>query len=74
MDYRIDRRGTIQPIIDRLVSGHRSYKIAARTAKRRQERSGIGMAIVTWHDEKFVVMPAWQARTFDEEELFVECV
>jgi hypothetical protein len=72
MRYRIDKHGTIQPIIHRHVSGHASYKIAVRTAKRRHERTGIPMGVVTWHDEKYVVMPERHAAGFEVEELLVE--
>ena len=30
------------------------------------------MGIVVWHDETYVVMPAWRIRDFEEEELIVE--
>ncbi len=72
MRYRIDKRGTIQPIVHRLVSGHASYRIAVRTARRRHERTGLPMGIVTWHDDKYVVMPARMAKAYEAEDLLVE--
>jgi hypothetical protein len=32
------------------------------------------MAIVTWHDDNWVVMPSAMARRYDEAELFVEYI
>ena len=74
MHYRHNKHGVIHPIVDRLVSRHVSYKIAVRTACRRREKAGMAMAIVTWHDETYVVMPAWRAAWFDEQELLVEYI
>ena len=72
MHYRINEHGVIHPIVDRLVSRHVGYRVAVRTANRRGEMTGLPMAIVTWHDATFVVMPAWRAQWFDELDLLVE--
>jgi hypothetical protein len=74
LPIRIDRRGEFMPLVNRLTSKHRSYKVAVSTARRRQEKTGVPMGIVTWHDANYVVMPAEDARRFDEEELLVEYV
>ena len=72
MEIRTDKRGILMPPLHRHVSKHRSYQIAVRTARRRQERTGIPMAIVAWHDDHSVVMPAAMAEAYDDEELYVE--
>src|SRR4051794_4865568 len=54
---RSNRHGEYAPLVNRLTSKHRGYKIAVGTARRRQEVTGIPMGIVTWHDGNFVVMP-----------------
>ncbi len=74
MDIRIDRRGILMPPLHRLVSKHKSYKIALRTAHRRAEATGTPMAIVTWHDDNFVVMPGSLAIPYRNEDLLVEFV
>lgn len=74
MHYRVNKHGVIHPIVDRLVSRHVGYRVAVRAAMRRREQTGEPMAIVTWHDATYVVMPAWRAAWFDEQELLVEYI
>jgi hypothetical protein len=74
LPIRINRHGEYAPLVNRLTSKHRSYKIAVRTAKRREEKTGIPMGVVTWHDANYVVMPAADAKRYDDEELLVEYV
>jgi hypothetical protein len=72
LQIRTNKHGELCPPIHPHVSGHRSYKVAVRTAKRRQASTGLGMAVVTWHNANFVVMPAEMAWAYDEAELLVE--
>jgi hypothetical protein len=72
LPIRINCHGEYAPLVNRLTSKHRSYKIAVSTARRRQEKTGIPMGIVTWHDANFVVMPAEDAKKYDQEGLLVE--
>lgn len=74
LPMRIDRRGTWMPPVHPHVSKHRGYEVAIRTAKRRAATTGEPMAVVTWHDDNYVVMPAAMARPYDEEDLLVEFV
>ena len=74
MDIRWNRRGILMPPIHRHISTHKSYKIALRVAHRRSVALGTPMAIVAWHDDNFVVMPASVARPYDEADLFVEFI
>jgi hypothetical protein len=74
MHYRTNKHGVIHPVVDRLVSRHVRHKVAVRTARRRSNQAGMPMAIVTWHDASYVVMPAWRAAWFDEQELLVEYI
>jgi hypothetical protein len=74
LPIRTNKHGVLMPLVHPLISKHRSYKIAVRTAHRRAEKLGHAFGIVTWHDENYVVMPPRLARAFEEEDLLVEYV
>jgi hypothetical protein len=74
LPIRTDKRGVWMPPVHPQVSKHRSYEVAVRTAKKRQEAAGEPMAVVTWHDENYVVMPAWMGKRYDDADLLVEFV